>query len=112
MAKATPTGIVGQSVPRLEGHAKVTGRAEYVHVRDGVETRLSSKTTLDLAPGDVVSIRTCGGGGYGPPRAREPELVLRDVLEGKVSPERAREVYGVAVADGGIDHAATEVLRA
>jgi N-methylhydantoinase B len=86
--------------------------AEYVHVRDGVETRLSSKTTLDLAPGDVVSIRTCGGGGYGPPRAREPELVLRDVLEGKVSPERAREVYGVAVADGGIDHAATEVLRA
>jgi len=87
-------------------------RAEYVHVRDGVETRLSSKTTLDLAPGDVVSIRTCGGGGYGPPRAREPELVLRDVLEGKVSPERAREVYGVAVADGGIDHAATEVLRA
>ncbi len=88
------------------------GRAEYVHVRDGVETRLSSKTTLDLVPGDVISIRTCGGGGYGPAAAREPELVLRDVLEGKVSPERAREVYGVAVADGGIDHAATEVLRA
>jgi len=76
------------------------------------EPRAARERRPDLAPGDVVSIRTCGGGGYGPPRAREPELVLRDVLEGKVSPERAREVYGVAVADGGIDHAATEVLRA
>ena len=39
--------------------------AQYVHVREGVETRLSSKTTLDLEPGDVISVRTCGGGGYG-----------------------------------------------
>src|SRR5262245_52562112 len=31
MAKSAQTGTVGQSVPRLEGHAKVTGRAEYIH---------------------------------------------------------------------------------
>ncbi len=59
--------------------------------------RLSSKTTLELGPGDVVSYRTCGGGGYGPPWEREPELVLVDVREGKVSPERARDVYRVAI---------------
>jgi N-methylhydantoinase B len=100
--RSGPWGVDGGSDGR---------RAEYVHVRDGVETRLSSKTTLDLVPGDVISIRTCGGGGYGPPTAREAELVLRDVLEGKVSRERARDVYRVAIADGDVDRAATEVLR-
>jgi N-methylhydantoinase B len=71
--------------------------AEYVLVRDGVETRLGSKVTVDLEPGDVISVRTCGGGGYGPPGERDPELVRRDVREGKVSAERAREVYGVSL---------------
>ncbi len=85
--------------------------AEYVHVRDGVETRLSSKTTLDLVPGDVISVRTCGGGGYGPPEEREPERVLRDVLEGKVSAERARDIYRVAVVDRRLDETATADLR-
>ena len=85
--------------------------AEYVHIRDGAETRLSSKTTLDLVPGDVISVRTCGGGGYGPPEERDPERVLRDVLEGKVSAERAREIYRVAVDGGRLDEAATARLR-
>jgi N-methylhydantoinase B len=92
------------------GHTART--AEYVHVRDGVETRLSSKTTLDLVPGDVISVRTCGGGGYGPPEERDPERVLRDVLEGKVSAERARDVYRVAIADRRVDESETKVLRA
>lgn len=85
--------------------------AEYVHVRDGVETRLSSKTTLDLLPGDVISVRTCGGGGYGPPEERDPERVLRDVLEGKVSAARAREIYRVAIVDRRVDASGTESLR-
>ena len=45
-------------------------------------------------PGDTVSYRTCGGGGYGPPAERDRELVARDVREGKVSVERARVEYG------------------
>jgi N-methylhydantoinase B len=101
--KSGPWGVEGG----LDGR-----RAEYVHVRDGVEERLSAKTTLDLVPGDVISVRTCGGGGYGAPTEREPERVLRDVLEGKVSVGRAREVYRVAVVDRGIDRVATEALRA
>jgi len=71
--------------------------AEYVHVRNGTETRLGSKVTVELEAGDVISVRTCGGGGYGPPSERDPELVRRDVREGKVSAERARDVYGVAI---------------
>jgi N-methylhydantoinase B len=77
------------------------------------ERRLGSKVTLELEPGDIVSYRTCGGGGYGPPHAREPERVLRDVREGKVSLDRARQLYGVAIDPLGwtIDAAETARLR-
>jgi N-methylhydantoinase B len=74
--------------------------AEYVLIRGGEERRLAAKTTVELEAGDVISYRTCGGGGYGPPEDRDPERVLRDVLEGKVSVERARDVYGVVVENG------------
>jgi N-methylhydantoinase B len=86
--------------------------AEYVLVRGGEEQRLGAKTTLELEAGDTISYRTCGGGGYGRPSERDPERVLRDVLEGKVSAERAREVYGVAIESERVDEAATAVLRA
>ena len=68
--------------------------AEYVLIRDGQESRLSAKGTVELRAGDTVSYRTCGGGGYGPPSERGRDLVARDVREGKVSRERAQEVYG------------------
>lgn len=60
-------------------------------------TELGSKVTVQLAPGDIITYRTCGGGGYGSPLEREPALVLRDVREGKVSLERAQAVYGVVI---------------
>jgi N-methylhydantoinase B len=88
--------------------------AEYVLNPDTpAERRLGSKVTLELQPGDVVSYRTCGGGGYGPPFAREPERVLRDVREGKVSVERALSVYGVAIDTRSwtVDAAETARLR-
>jgi N-methylhydantoinase B len=72
-------------------------RAEYILNPDGAARRLGSKVTLELQPGDVVSYRTCGGGGYGKPEERDPQLVLRDAREGKVSLRTAREVYGVAI---------------
>jgi len=40
---------------------------------------------------------TTGGGGWGDPLEREPDLVLRDVVQRKVSPEAARREYGVAL---------------
>jgi N-methylhydantoinase B len=88
-------------------------RAEYVLNPDGEARPLGSKTTIEVRPGDVVSYRTCGGGGYGPPLERDPRLVLRDVREGKVSLARAREVYGVAVdtATWMVDAAETARLR-
>ena len=101
--KAGPWGVLGG----LDGR-----RAEYMLVRGGAELPLGAKVTLDLEAGDVISYRTCGGGGYGPPAEREPERVVRDVREMKVSAERARAIYRVAVdANGLLDEAATAVLR-
>ncbi|MFQ5418922.1 MAG: hydantoinase B/oxoprolinase family protein, partial [Anaerolineae bacterium] len=54
-----------------------------------------------LQPGDVVTMDAAGGGGYGRPSERDREAVLRDVRDGKVSVEAAREAYGVEVAEAG-----------
>jgi N-methylhydantoinase B len=72
-------------------------KALYILNPDREARVLSSKTTVDLKPADVVSYQTCGGGGYGPPEERDTALVLRDAREAKVSLERARTVYKVAV---------------
>jgi N-methylhydantoinase B len=50
-----------------------------------------------LKPGDTVTIDAPGGGGYGNPLEREPEMVEADVAEGYVTLERARSDYGVVI---------------
>ncbi|MEM1268115.1 MAG: hydantoinase B/oxoprolinase family protein, partial [Pseudomonadota bacterium] len=62
--------------------------------------------------GDRVTILTAGGGGYGDPFERDPAAVLRDVVAGFVSPEAAAQDYGVVIADGAVDTAATAAARA
>ena len=47
--------------------------------------------------GEVIRIRTTGGGGWGEPLERDPELVVRDVVWRKVSPEAALADYGVVL---------------
>ncbi len=64
-----------------------------------------------LAPGEVLYMHWQGGGGYGDPLRREPAAVARDVVNGKVSVEGARINYGVVVAEGDVDTAATAALR-
>lgn len=61
------------------------------------EVEVSSKSTTRLEDGQVASIQTPGGGGYGDPLERDPALVLEDVINEKVSVEKARETYGVVV---------------
>lgn len=82
---------------------------------DGTVVELSSaKVTTPIAPGDTAVTITPGGGGWGNPLERDPERVAWDVLEGFISPERARTVYGVVVdpQTGTVDAAATARLRA
>jgi N-methylhydantoinase B len=67
----------------------------------------------DLAFDDVYYTHWQGGGGYGDPLLRDPELVRRDVLAGKVTPGAGRDVYGVVTAaDGSVDTDGTQDARA
>jgi N-methylhydantoinase B len=78
---------------------------------DGDRERLPSQARVALDAGDVVAVDTTGGGGYGDPTARPAEAVARDVREGVVSPDRARESYGAVVEEGTVDVAATRATR-
>src|SRR5215471_10230577 len=66
---------------------------------------------LALEPGDVLSVRTPGGGGHGDPLARPPAAVRADVAAGLVSVDRAREDYAVMIDGDSVDEAATAALR-
>ena len=47
--------------------------------------------------GDVYRHELAGAGGWGNPFERDPERVLRDVMEEKISPAYARREYGVVI---------------
>jgi N-methylhydantoinase B/oxoprolinase/acetone carboxylase alpha subunit len=82
--------------------------------KDGRTEELPSKQLTYLDPGDVLTLYTTGGGGYGDPLTRDPEKVRDDVRDGRVSVEAAAQVYGVVMdsAYRNVDRAATENLRA
>jgi N-methylhydantoinase B len=58
--------------------------------------------------GQIVRVVTTGGGGWGDPLEREPALVLADVVEGRVSLDRARDDYGVVLAGAGTTDVAAD----
>ena len=59
------------------------------------------------------AMRLANGGGYGDPLERDPQLVLKDVIDGLVSKQAAQEIYGVVLKQNEqtIDLTATENLR-
>ena len=81
---------------------------------DGQRRSLPTLVTepVHLKRGDVFFHMTPSGGGYGDPLERDVLLVLEDVLDDKVSVERARHAYGVVMRDGCVDDSATLALRA
>ena len=56
-----------------------------------------------LAAGEGIVGLQSGGGGYGDPLERDPDLVRRDVLRHWISAARARDVYGVVFAAEELD---------
>ena len=95
------------------------GAASCIVAWPGIERETTLREKLSyfgpFAPGDVVSFRSGGGGGWGPARGRDPELVACDVRDGLLSSKDAEAIYGVAMehSDGAwqVDHAGTERLR-
>ena len=105
-AKVAPWGLFG-GLPAGRSSCKVVGP-------DGDERGLPSKVTTYVDGDHVIVTETPGGGGWRDPKLRDPEAVRWDVLEGLVSLERAREVYGVALDPDtlAVDQEATSRLRA
>ena len=67
-----------------------------------------------MQAGDILRLETPGGGGYGDPIDRPPELVLQDVKRGYYDRKIAEEEYGVLIVedDGTIDTEGTAQRRA
>jgi N-methylhydantoinase B len=107
--KTAPYGLFG-------GKDGAPGRDTLIEADDNVPEkrqtlRLPGKTTRTLHRGQRIVIQTPGGGGYGDPYLRDPELVLRDVLEGRINADHAEEFYGVVITGERIDEEATRRLR-
>ena len=54
------------------------------------------KGGFDVGPGGRIHLQTPGSGGYGDPTERDPASLREDLLDGYVTEEAAREVYGIA----------------
>lgn len=84
--KIKPWGLAGGGEGTL---------GEFILIRaDGTESTLPSKCKETIYKGDTLIIRTPGGGGYGHIKERDPKLIKEDIMNGLVSPENAKKIYG------------------
>jgi N-methylhydantoinase B len=102
-----PAGVLGGGDGSLARVSKLSA--------DGTEVAVPVIGDVTLEPGEWVRGLESGGGGYGDPLERDPDAVRVDVLDGWVSAEAARDIYGVVVTIDDrsveIDTAATEEHR-
>jgi N-methylhydantoinase B len=102
---------------RLGGHPSALAQTVVNPGQRETERVLSANDgNVSLGPGDVLRIQQSGAGGYGDPRERPVEEVLRDVRDGYVSPAAAHQLYHVVVRRAGhtwvVDETETDRLRA
>jgi N-methylhydantoinase B len=77
-----------------------------------VPAHLSKEQDIPLRAGDRVSVGTPGGGGYGDPFERDPDLVTHDVRLGYYTVPEAAAKFGVVVdRSGQVDRRATVARR-
>ncbi len=93
------------------GEPGARGR-KWIERADGTREVLPSKChDVPVAPGDLLHFVTWGGGGWGDPLERDPDLVGLEIRRGLVTADGAQRYGVVADADGTVDRAATEALR-
>ena len=73
----------------LGGHP---GACSAIAFDDGRVPHQKSRTTI--APGQRITLHYAGGGGVGDPTMRDPHAVHDDVVDGYVSQDAARSIYG------------------
>lgn len=102
--KFTPWGLLGGK----------PGRPSRAYlIRGGKQEELPTKFTMTLKQGDRVCSIMQSGGGYGDPIERDPSSVLQDFLEGKITAQRAKDVYGVVIDQNSacVDETRTREMR-
>jgi N-methylhydantoinase B len=102
-----PQGVLGG---RDGGVNKVVVRR---NGQDYIPPHLSKDQDILVGPGDQVRVSTPGGGGYGDPLERDPELVARDVRRAYYRIDDVAELFGVVLDPKTlhVDLAATKKLR-
>lgn len=104
-----PRGVRGGADGERARHWKVSA--------NGDEEELPNVVITTLKKGEFVRGNTTSGGGYGNPLERDPKRVLKDVLDGFETVQRALDVYGVVFSgnveteDLAVDAAATDRAR-
>jgi N-methylhydantoinase B len=92
--KYPPWGVQGGKEAR-------PGQFSIVRGSTGVSESIGKRNGLQLEAGDLVTVETGGGGGYGPPSERTLEAIRRDIERGYVSADAAERDYDIRVlADG------------
>lgn len=81
--------------PMEGGTTGSVNRVEVIRQGSSEPERYAIASDILLNCGDIVRIVTGQGGGYGPPRERDREAVLRDVRDGLVSEDEAIQIYGL-----------------
>jgi N-methylhydantoinase B len=61
---------------------------------DGSTQKFLKATGVAIEPGDRLTFRTAGGGGFGDPGVRDPAAVADDIAKGYISAEAALRDYG------------------
>ena len=91
--KYPPWGVQGGGEGR-------PGQFSILRAGEKTARAIGKEKGLTLAPGDLVSVETGGGGGYGAPRDRALKSIQRDLDAGYISAERATADYAVTIVDG------------
>ena len=122
-ATPTATGMMGGYPGATNGYrfkrsSDVLERMADSHLVEDVDELSGEDVTLELrqieflqTASDVYAVLCSAAGGFGDPLDREPESVRADVEQYSVTAEAAKQIYGVVLAEGAIDMAATEALR-
>ena len=94
--KIAPYGIEG-------GKAGSLNRNQLSTKKNGSESLESKSPPRALQSGDTLTLLSSGGGGWGNPHERDPQMVYDDYKNGYISLETALKEYGVAVTTEGIN---------
>jgi len=101
--KIAPYGLGGGKAGSLNRNQLTT--------KSGSESLKSKTAPRNLQSGDTLTLCSSGGGGWGNPYEREPQLVYQDYKNGYISRKSALKEYGVGLTNEGINWSETKKAR-